>query len=350
MLKALVKEVPKLNSEDTLGRVLSKLQEYQALPVFNKEYLGMLYLRDLIMRDFDTGAKIESLVRTPRRLSSNLTEVEFIDAFLEYPLLPFFEEKRFLGLLSAVDFLKFMVPEGKACEFSSETEIINEEADLGVARNKLQSNEVLLVEKKGEIVGGIDVFSMSKQIIPKFGIDVFSYGRSPTTKIFGTSTAEKITEKEIKIRPVETEAISANSDKEIKEAVKLLEEHTFLVCGREIITSKTILRKMKELRKDKKIPNLELAGFDLQEGIYTDIVYKELVKFAKKTNSLIKPIEIKFHLRKLKETGKTLYGLDGKVLAGGNAITANVTGYGIMDLVQEVIEKLNKQISKVVKK
>ena len=92
---------------------------------------------------------------------------------------------------------------------------------------------------------------------------------------------------------------------------------------------------------------LELVGFDLAEGVYTDVIYKELSNFALKTQKLIKPLEIKFHLRKLRDTGKPLYAVDGKVVAGGQVLDANVEGYGLMDLIQEVMNKLETQVMKL---
>ncbi|MCK4429524.1 MAG: hypothetical protein KAU95_04050 [Candidatus Aenigmarchaeota archaeon] len=93
--------------------------------------------------------------------------------------------------------------------------------------------------------------------------------------------------------------------------------------------------------------DIELVGFDVEEERYKDIIHKELKNFACKTRKLVKPISIKFHLRKLKEGGKPLYEIDGRVIAGGKVLEARITGYELIDLVQELINKLEAQVRKV---
>jgi ribosome-associated translation inhibitor RaiA len=346
MLLELAKETEVLNIEDSIGSAVSKMQDKKALPVFDKNYVGMLYLRDLVTKTYDINTKISGLVKKARKLENGLSQKELIEAFLEYPVLPAFRGEKFAGTISDIDFIESLGLKGKACEYSREAEIISPEYTIGAARNLLRTNRVVLVAENGRIIGGIDIFSLSKHLIPKKGIDVSSHTRGGVS-VFKAQAAEKIVEKDIKIRPVMAKAAEIELDSDIKDAISRLRSATFLVCGDFALTPVTILRTLRELESKEVAGSLKMVGFDYVDRFENDLVIKEIERFAKRAEKLISPQEIKFHLKVSQKLGKDLYSIDAKVIASGQVLTANLESREFLDLAQEIIDKLDSQISKL---
>ncbi len=327
MMYEIVLKVKPLNTEDTIGKAVSKMEELRidGWPVFSKEYEGMVYLRDIVARDLDANAKVKNFVKDV----PHLTETEGGENFKNYSVLPFFAGNSFSGIIPAIDFLKTLNPEIDLNKICEKTEIISGDETIGVARNLLLEKEVLLVSEKDKITHAVDCFSLGKII---------------KTKRDRILAPDKQEEKEIRVIDFVRDFVEIESEIKNEELFKLIKENGFVVYKNKIITPKTIFRNLNKREKETKI---ELVGFDLEEGIYTDIIYKNLKNFAKKVQKILKPIEIKFHLKKLRKTGKTLYKIDGRVIVGGKVLEARITGYGLHDLVQEVIDKLERQVRKI---
>jgi len=327
MRKDIVLKIKPLSIEDLIGKSVSKMQELkiEALPVFSNKYEGMVYLKDIVTRDLDANAKLKNFVRDVPHLTEKKGEEEFAN----YNVLPFFLNNSFSGIVLLIDFLKTLDIEidlNKVCE---ETEIISANETIGVARNLLRERDVLLISDKNKIIGAVDCFSLAKII---------------SIKKDRVLSPDKKEEKEIKISDFVKRFVEVDSKIETDELLKLIKENYFVVYKDKIITPKTIFRGLKKLEEKTKI---ELVGFDLEEGIYTDVIYKDLNNFAEKIQKILKPNLIKFHLRKLRKTGKPLYEIDGRIIAGGKVFETKVTGYGLIDLVQKSIDKLEVQVMKV---
>ncbi|MBN2095173.1 MAG: CBS domain-containing protein [Candidatus Aenigmarchaeota archaeon] len=339
MISEIIKKPPVASPEDTFGKIAPRMKGILGLPVLDgKDYIGMVYLRDLVVRDFDTGTKISGFLKRPNKLEKNAAKEKLMEAFMEYPVLPVFEHGAYLGVIELNDFLKLLKPNGKACEYSVEAEVIPFESDIGTARNLLKANDAILVSENDELVGGIDLFSLARQIIPKED---------------NTLAVQKISEKSIQVRPVTEKFTAVTLETELSEALDLLGKKSYLVCEDYIITPKTILTGLRSEKEEGKNEVLELVGFDFANQGDGEVsafegaqVMKEIEMFANRTQKIFKPSAIKFHLQVSQKPGKDIYELYSKILTGGRVINAHAQGYKIIDLVQDIIEKLDTQLEK----
>jgi len=339
MIAGLLRKPECLNPEETIGKAAAKLSNTLALPVMDKSYHGMLYLRDLVVRDVDTGTKVGPLVKKPQKIELNADQDEIMTAFMDYPVLPVFEKDLYAGTITIYDFIKTLKLKGKACEFAVETDILSPKADIGAARNALKKNEVLLVEDNDKLLGAVDVFSLARQIGPK------------KHKEF---TTDKISEKSILIETVMANAVEIDLDLDIHKAIELLKANSFLACQGYIITPRTILASFMSGKEEKNESVLELVGFDMVESDGSKVnsfeasqIIKDIENFARRIEKRMKPKEIKFNLQVAEKGGKDLYEIYAKVMIGGQAVTAHVQSLELLNSVQDIIEKLDIQLEKI---
>jgi len=321
----IVKKVEPLNVDNTIGRAISKMQELKidGLPVFSDKYEGMVYLKGLVVRELDINTKLNHFIKDIPKFSE--------ENFKEYNTLPYFEDDNFIGIIRLSDYLPSLDVDFDLYQVTAEPVIINQNETLGLARNLLNKEEIVLVKEEGSIVGYIDLFSLAKHIVPN------------RDRIL---SSDKLPKKDMNIRDFTESFVSVEEGITREELFELLRNKGFVVFNNKIITPKTIFRTVGVVEEAIKA---DFVGFDLAEGIYTDVIYNDLNKFADKVTKLVKPIEIKYHLRKLRKTGKPLYEIDGRIVAGGKVLEAKITGYGLMDLVQDLIDKLERQVMKLKK-
>jgi len=327
-----IKKIRPVDINEDIGRIVFKMYEskIEGMPVFSDHYEGMIYLKDIVVRNLDISTKVRVFVKKVPKLTDGENQIYNLanKGFKDYDVLPFFVNNEYIGVVSLLDYLSSLDLKMDLDKVAIDARIIDQNETIGVARNILNKEEVFLVSDKNEIVGAVNCFSLARIISTK------------RDRIF---TPDKIEEDEIKIKDFAEDFVKIEEKIGKDKLIELLRENKYIVYKNKIITPKTIFR---NLIKFEEYMKPEFSGFELTEGIYTDVIYKELNNFAKKVQKIIKPEKIKFHLKKLKKTGKTLYELNGRIIAGGRIINANVTGYGLMDLVQELIDKLEVQIIK----
>jgi ribosome-associated translation inhibitor RaiA len=334
MFHKFVKKVQPLSIGDNTGKIVSKMYELkiEGLPIFSKDYEGMVYLRDIVVRDLDINTKIKVFIKNVPKLTGGENQ-RLLDlankGFKEYNLLPFFIDNHFVGIVSLLDYLSSLDLKIDLDKIAIEPNIVDQNETIGVARNILNKDEVFLVSDENRLVGAVNCFSLAKIISTK------------RDRIFAPDKQE---EKDIKIKDFTEDFVELEKGIEEEDLFRLLKEKGFVVYKNKIITPKIIFRNLSKFEEGTKV---EFSGFELAEGVYTEVIYKELNNFAEKVQKIIKPTKIKFHMRKLRKTGKPLYDLDGRIIAGGKIINAKVTGYWLMDLVQELINKLEVQVVKV---
>jgi len=327
-----IKKIRPVDINEDIGRIVFKMHEskMEGMPVFSDHYEGMVYLKDIVVRNLDISTKVRVFIKKVPKLTDGENQIYDLAnrGFKDYDVLPFFVNNDYIGVVSLLDYLSSLDLKIDLDKVAIEARIIDQNETIGVARNILNKEEVFLVSDKNEIVGAVNCFSLARII---------------STKRDRILTPDKIEEDEIKIKDFAEDFVKIEEKIGKDELIELLRENKYVVYKNKIITPKTIFR---NLIKFEEYMKPEFSGFELTEGIYTDVIYKELNNFAKKVQKIIKPEKIKFHLKKLKKTGKTLYELNGRIIAGGRIISANVTGYGLLDLVQELIDKLEVQIIK----
>jgi predicted transcriptional regulator len=340
MIADILKKPESLSPDETVGKAAAKLAICLGLPVMDKSYLGMIYLRNLVVRDSDSSAKIGPLVKNPQKIQVNADLEEIMTAFMDYPVLPVFEKDLYIGTITRYDFVKTLKLRGKACEFAAETKILSSKSDIGEARNALKSFEVALVKEGDKVIGAVDVFSLARQISPK------------KHKEF---TTDKIAENTIGIDSVMTKAVEIDMDLDIHKALELLKANSFLVCQDYIVTTRTILASIRSEKGEKeKRGVLELVGFDMVESDGSKVnsfdasqIIKDIENFAARTEKRMKPTEIKFNLQVAEKGGKDLYEIYAKVMIGGQAVTAHIQSLELLNSVQDIIEKLDIQLEKI---
>ncbi len=327
-----IKKIRPVDINEDIGRIVFKMHEskMEGMPVFSDHYEGMVYLKDIVVRNLDISTKVRVFIKKVPKLTDGENQIYDLAnrGFKDYDVLPFFVNNDYIGVVSLLDYLSSLDLKIDLDKVAIEARIIDQNETIGVARNILNKEEVFLVSDKNEIVGAVNCFSLARII---------------STKRDRILTPDKIEEDEIKIKDFAEDFVKIEEKIGKDELIELLRENKYVVYKNKIITPKTIFR---NLIKFEEYMKPEFSGFELTEGVYTDVIYKELNNFAKKVQKIIKPEKIKFHLKKLKKTGKTLYELNGRIIAGGRIISANVTGYGLLDLVQELIDKLEVQIIK----
>jgi len=327
-----IKKIRPVDINEDIGRIVFKMHEskMEGMPVFSDHYEGMVYLKDIVVRNLDISTKVRVFIKKVPKLTDGENQIYNLAnrGFKDYDVLPFFVNNDYIGVVSLLDYLSSLDLKIDLDKVAIEARIIDQNETIGVARNILNKEEVFLVSDKNEIVGAVNCFSLARII---------------STKRDRILTPDKIEEDEIKIKDFAEDFVKIEEKIGKDELIELLRENKYVVYKNKIITPKTIFR---NLIKFEEYMKPEFSGFELTEGVYTDVIYKELNNFAKKVQKIIKPEKIKFHLKKLKKTGKTLYELNGRIIAGGRIISANVTGYGLLDLVQELIDKLEVQIIK----
>ncbi|RLJ05914.1 MAG: hypothetical protein DRP14_00970 [Candidatus Aenigmatarchaeota archaeon] len=327
-----IKKIRPVDINEDIGRIVFKMHEskMEGMPVFSDHYEGMVYLKDIVVRNLDISTKVRVFIKKVPKLTDGENQIYDLAnrGFKDYDVLPFFVNNDYIGVVSLLDYLSSLDLKIDLDKVAIEARIIDQNETIGVARNILNKEEVFLVSDKNEIVGAVNCFSLARII---------------STKRDRILTPDKIEEDEIKIKDFAEDFVKIEEKIGKDELIELLRENKYVVYKNKIITPKTIFR---NLIKFEEYMKPEFSGFELTEGIYTEVIYKELNNFAKKVQKIIKPEKIKFHLKKLKKTGKTLYELNGRIIAGGRIISANVTGYGLLDLVQELIDKLEVQIIK----
>jgi len=327
-----IKKIRPVDINEDIGRIVFKMHEskMEGMPVFSDHYEGMVYLKDIVVRNLDISTKVRVFIKKVPKLTDGENQIYNLAnrGFKDYDVLPFFVNNDYIGVVSLLDYLSSLDLKIDLDKVAIEARIIDQNETIGVARNILNKEDVFLVSDKNEIVGAVNCFSLARII---------------STKRDRILTPDKIEEDEIKIKDFAEDFVKIEEKIGKDELIELLRENKYVVYKNKIITPKTIFR---NLIKFEEYMKPEFSGFELTEGVYTDVIYKELNNFAKKVQKIIKPEKIKFHLKKLKKTGKTLYELNGRIIAGGRIISANVTGYGLLDLVQELIDKLEVQIIK----
>jgi CBS domain-containing protein/ribosome-associated translation inhibitor RaiA len=175
MVKELMtKEVYSLSKEDTLSKAISLMTEkrFHQLPIVNREYEGMIFLKELIKaKGNPTKTKVENFLKNTPVLREGMNSEEAIRTLAESGLraLPVVEDEKVVGILSETDVIlnlkKARFKEIKAAEIMNKVIVASENDKLKTVLRIMQRNNISsvpLIDWKEEISGCINLFSIAR--------------------------------------------------------------------------------------------------------------------------------------------------------------------------------------------
>jgi len=175
----MTKEVYSLSRQDTLSKAISLMVEkrFHQIPIVEKEYEGMIFLKDLIeSRANPTKTKVEKFITNTPVLKENMSIEEAIKILAESGLraLPIVENKKIVGILSEIDIISSLKKEDlrriKASEIMSKVISAYENEKLKTILRIMEKNKISsvpLIDWKEEISGCINIFSIASFLYQK---------------------------------------------------------------------------------------------------------------------------------------------------------------------------------------
>jgi len=173
------KEVFTLSKNDTVSRAISLMVEkrFHQIPIVEKEYEGIVFLKDLIRSRGDpTKTKLENFITNTPTLKKNMDTFEAIKILVNSGLraLPVVENGKIMGILSETDIILNLRKEElrkiKACEVMNKVIFASEEEKLKTILRIMEKygiSSVPLVDWKEELSGCINLFSVARFLCQK---------------------------------------------------------------------------------------------------------------------------------------------------------------------------------------
>jgi len=173
------KEVFTLSKNDTLSKAISLMVErrFHQIPIVEKEYEGMVFLKDLIKSRGDpTKTKLENFITNTPTLRKGMDILEAMKILVNSGLraLPVVEGRKIIGILSETDIIlnlrKKELRKIKASEVMSKVIFASEDEKLKTILRIMERrgiSSVPLVDWKEELSGCINLFSVARFLYQK---------------------------------------------------------------------------------------------------------------------------------------------------------------------------------------
>jgi len=170
----MAKNVYTLSKNDTVSKAISLMVEnrFHQVPIVEKEYEGMVFIKDLIKcRSDPTKTKLENFITNTPRLKENMDVLEATKILISSGLraLPVVEGKSVVGILSEVDVIsnlkKDELKKVKASEVMSRVIVASENEKLKTVLRIMEKygiSSVPLIDWKEELSGCINIFSVAE--------------------------------------------------------------------------------------------------------------------------------------------------------------------------------------------
>jgi len=171
---AMTKNVYTLSKNDTVSKAISLMVEnrFHQIPIVEKEYEGMVFLKDLIKcRSDPTKTKLENFITNTPTLKENIDIIDATKMLVSSGLraLPVVEGKNVVGILSEVDIIsnlkKDELKKIKASEIMSRVITASENEKLKTVLRIMEKHgisSVPLIDWKEELSGCINIFSIAE--------------------------------------------------------------------------------------------------------------------------------------------------------------------------------------------
>ena len=173
------KEVFTLSKNDTVSKAISLMVEkrFHQIPIVEKEYEGIVFLKDLIKSRGDpTKTKLENFITKTPTLRRNMDIFEAIKILVNSGLraLPVVENGKIIGILSETDIILNLRKEElrkiKAIEVMNKVIFASENEKLRTILRIMEKHgisSVPLVDWKEELSGCINLFSVARFLYQK---------------------------------------------------------------------------------------------------------------------------------------------------------------------------------------
>ncbi|MEM5815262.1 MAG: CBS domain-containing protein [Candidatus Aenigmatarchaeota archaeon] len=290
------KNVVYINENEPISRAVETMikNRYHQLPVINKKFEGMIFLKDILKVKSDmTKTSVKKIIKNTPLLEKDYDAEKGIKILLETGLraLPVIEKNKVVGILSEVDiitkYVKDEIIEEKVEKIMNEPITINENDSLKKAISIMEKRNISslpIVNWEEKLVGCINIFSFAELLIKerekieslRSAKEKISFFKNPV-KNFSfqpiTCKKEEIIKNVKNLFEKKEEIIIEEKEKPIgiikpRDILALLEkkEEIDIICSgikKEEIENvfQRVLEKWKKLRVEKVIIMIERIGF-----------------------------------------------------------------------------------------
>lgn len=343
----IVRNVFKVSPSEKISKILFEMsnKRIHQVPIVDGEiFLGMVFLKDIVMEDIDpSSATAKSFMRKDvPRLSALTTETEAATSMLRngFRALPVMNGEKLIGIISETDLLDFIKESTTAEQIMTEPFSIREGDSLGKAKQTMREHNISrlpITNERGELVGTIDTIDLAKTIKPqeKQTLSKSKAGAGETTQMTGIAVSNLMR------TPV---TIDRNSD--IRKVIETLKsnEEAIVIDGRKpvgIISPKDVIELM--ISVINKFP-IQISGIDHDDEISKKSIYDPLEKWIKKSATKVDYIFV--YVNKHKSNGRVKYSLHMRMRTKFGFFVLKSDGWDLLTCSQELARKAESMTEK----
>ncbi len=338
--------------DDSISAALSKMKQNRVhqLPVIDKELKGILVLKKIITKDIDPSlTKVGSLMLPATVLSPEMDVRGAAEKILlsGFRALPVVKNDIVIGVLSETDLMRAVGGMNLKYDVDSirvECDVASVNDDLGRVKKIMAYKNVSRVPviKNGRIVGSVESMNLIDILMKKEPMQGGGLLKEKGTK-------EKISIDKTLVTSVMKDATIVDNKTPITKAAELLatKEELFVEdSGRfYVITPKDVT---------------ELIAKGEVEGVYVQIanlgdvdamtnakIENNVTKFVQKMGRIIQNLHsFVVHVERHEKGGRTRYDIRTRLLTPMGLYVSKSTGWKLLDVFQDVMNNLEREILK----
>ncbi len=342
-----VRDVIKASPNEKLSKVLSEMtaKKIHQVPVVEGEiFLGMLFLKDIVMEDIDpSSASVKAFMRkdVPRILPSS-TENDAAKTMINSGVraLPVMNGEKLLGIISETELLGLVIASGTAEQLMSKPLLINENDSIGKAKQIMREHNISrlpVTDENGGLVGVIDTLDLAKTIKPPEK-QVLSKGKA----IYG----ETLQTSKVAISSIMRPAIAFARNSGISEIIQALKDNEEIILAEGnkpvgIISPKDVIELM--LSKNSAC-QIQISGLDRDDEISRNSICEPIEKWIKKTGTRVDYIFLYVHKRS--SSGRVKYSLHMRMRTQLGFFVMKSDGWNLLSCAQELAKKAESMTEK----
>lgn len=359
------KDFPKIDGNDPISKAASHMQNYEGIILLRDgKYDGLLNKRDLAKTKISPNTKAKTFLSHVAKLSSEETIEKTAALMLESDsyVLPVFDKKKLIGIVTAKDLLKAAVES----EFGDETvdtfisqPVIKIDADdpISKAINLFNTKDIsrLPVYENDQLSGILtidDVFSIFVHPEHRQG----GTGQYKDKSKYGAYMADKKEYLQIPVKGLMSELVTTlNSDETIRNVVNTMFERHYrgVLIGNEhtvegIVTKKdlleplatTMVREPLVVQFSGKLDQIK----DFNKQWPRDVIHSNFEKYLDYLDNALITVRLKQHDEQSK--GKHIIFCNMRLSSPRGMFVAKDEGWGYMDAINKCSEAIERQIEK----
>ncbi|MCD6092508.1 MAG: CBS domain-containing protein [Candidatus Aenigmarchaeota archaeon] len=344
----LVKNPVTARPEDKITRAMAKMEKnkFHQLPVVeNKKIVGMLFLKDIVTENMDPNiTNVKTIMRRNiPTADTNSDEIILTKQMLENGVraLPVEDvDGNLIGIISETDLIDFVETNFSINDTMTAPICINDADNIGKAKRLMKTENVSrlpVVNSNKELVGVVDTLDLIKVMKPKQRI-----GTAKQTAI------EKIRVSEISVKTVMHDPQTVSKDAKADEIKNLLKKGEEIIIIKDkkpvgIITPKDVIELL--IPKEKSI--VQTINFRKSDKETKKEISSVIEKFIKKQKKFSYKINHFFlYMDEYKRGGRIKYSLRARCMTSIGLFISKSSDWNLLTCVQDVIEKLEREIMK----